>query len=141
LEQNRLAAASGAPDCPMCTEQCPVPWLEHSGNRPLSGILGTRPLNITGLSGVPPDCPMSPRCNGRLRQWSTAGPRLQSPAPEVRRQSAMTGCTGLSGAPKGQKSPNSNDQLMWHAPGSEQCCVRCAPDCPVCPSTEQSAND
>jgi hypothetical protein len=47
---NRLAAASGSSDCPVCTEKCLVPWLEHSANWPLSGFLSARPLKITGLS-------------------------------------------------------------------------------------------
>jgi hypothetical protein len=51
LEHNGLAIASGAPDCPVCTGQCSVHWVELSVNWPLSGILDTRPLKFTGLSG------------------------------------------------------------------------------------------
>jgi hypothetical protein len=61
LEQNRFAPAYGAPDYP-------VPRLEHSVNWPLSGILSAPQLKITGLSGMPSDCPMNPQSNGRLRQ-------------------------------------------------------------------------
>jgi hypothetical protein len=48
---NRFGGASGAPDCPVCTGQCPVPWLEHSANWPLSGFLSAHPLKIIGLYG------------------------------------------------------------------------------------------
>jgi hypothetical protein len=103
LDQNRLVAASGAPDCP-------VPWLEHFANWPLSSFLGARPLKITGLSGVPPDCSVSSQSKGRLRQQLTVRLRPQSTALEVKRQSHRTVwcATGLCRAPKGQKSSTVN---------------------------------
>jgi hypothetical protein len=52
----------------------------------------TAKLERTGLSGVPPDCPVSQEDKGL--QPSTA--------------------------------PNPNDWLMWHAPDSEHCHVRCS---------------
>jgi hypothetical protein len=119
-------------------KQCPVPWLEHSANWPLSSFLGAHPLKIIGLSSVPPDCPVSLRCNGQLHQRSTTGLQPQSAVPEVRRQSTTSGRTGLSGVPPNypvqqkdkrlQRStaPNSNGLVTWHAPDSEQYCVRCA---------------
>jgi hypothetical protein len=36
--------------------------------------------------------------------------------------------------------PNPNGQLTWQAPDNEQWDVWCAPDCPVCLSTKNSAN-
>jgi hypothetical protein len=41
-------------------------------NWPLSGFRRATPLKITGLSGVPPDSPVSQWSNGQLRQRSTA---------------------------------------------------------------------
>ena len=72
---NRLAAASGARDCPMCTTQYLVPWLEDSANWLLSGFLGARLLKIIGLSGGP------------SMQRSTVGLRPQS-EDSLRRQVA-----------------------------------------------------
>jgi hypothetical protein len=53
------------------TEQCPVPRLEHFTNWALSVNQSAPRIKITGLSGVQPNCPVSPRTNGRLRQRST----------------------------------------------------------------------
>jgi hypothetical protein len=103
---------------------------EHSANWLLSGFLGARPLKITGLSGELSEQLSSP-------QRSTAGLRSQYAASEVRRQSTTIGRTGLSGVPpdylvcqkdrrlQQSTTPKSNGRLTWHAPDSEQCCVRC----------------
>jgi hypothetical protein len=40
LHRARLASACGAPDCPVCTRQCPVPRLARSTNSLLSGKVG-----------------------------------------------------------------------------------------------------
>jgi hypothetical protein len=72
-----------------------------------------------------------------IEQRSTVRLRAQSAVPEVRRQSATTGHTGLSGVPpdclvpqedrrlQRSTAPNPNSRLMWHSPGSEQYSVRC----------------
>jgi hypothetical protein len=108
LEQNRFAPTCGAPDCP-------VPRLAHPANWPLSGIFSAPRLKITrlsgvhrstGLSGVPPDCPVHHK-DRRLQQ---------------------------------SMAPNPNGRLTWNAPDNEQCHVRCAPHCPVCPSTDRTVN-
>jgi hypothetical protein len=72
MEQNIFAPAWGAPDCP-------VPRLARPGNWPLSRKQSAPRLKITGLSGVSPDCPVSPRAtvifaNGQLpRDWTSEG--------------------------------------------------------------------
>nr|ACN29290.1 unknown [Zea mays] len=53
MEQNRFVPACGAPDCLVCTEQCPVPRLACPANWPLSGKRSTPRLKFTGLSGKP----------------------------------------------------------------------------------------
>jgi hypothetical protein len=143
MEQNRTAPACGASECPVCTGQCPVPRLLSPANWPLSGKCSASRLKIIGLSGVPPDCPLS---NGHLHQWSTAAAATDSERQKVRRQSAMLDRTELWVHQKDRRlqrttAPNPNGRLTWHAPDSEQYSVRCAPNCPVCPSTENSAND
>jgi hypothetical protein len=46
--------------------QCPVHQDRTRSNQPLSGKRRHAPLKFTGLSGVPPDCPVSQRGNGYL---------------------------------------------------------------------------
>jgi hypothetical protein len=53
IGQFRIAPDRGAPDYPMCTEQCPVPRLERLANWPLSGKLKAPRLKFTELSGEP----------------------------------------------------------------------------------------
>jgi hypothetical protein len=86
-------------------------------NWPLLGFLGARSLKITRLSGVPPDCLVNPRCNGRLHQRSTTGLHPQSEASEVRSQKIVCDdrshqifrcATGLSGAAKEQTTSTLN---------------------------------
>jgi hypothetical protein len=78
------------------------------------------------------------RVTVNFAQWSTVRLRAQSKVLEVRRQSATTGHTGLSGVqpdcPVQQKNkrlqwssaPNPNGRLTWHSPDNEQWRVRCA---------------
>jgi hypothetical protein len=108
-EQNRLAPAYGAPDCPVCTRQCPVPRLARPVNWPLSEICSTSPLKTTGLFAVSPDCPMSPQSNDRLRQRSTAVNCTAVWSAKGQGQSAMSGRTGQSSAPKGQMTSTVNN--------------------------------
>jgi hypothetical protein len=53
------------------TGHCPVPRPRHPTNWLLSVFLRATPLKITGLSSVPPECPVSQRINGQLCQQST----------------------------------------------------------------------
>jgi hypothetical protein len=99
LEHTRFGVASGAPDtvrCPVCTGHCPLPRLEHLVNWPLSGFLRAIPLKFTGLSGEPPDYPVSQRSNVQLRPTVSIA--------EVRSQSAKSEHIGLSGAARGHKT-------------------------------------
>jgi hypothetical protein len=140
LEQNRFTPIYGASDCLVCTRQCSVPRLEHPANWPLSGILSAPRLKFTGLSGVHRTVWWAHGAtvdfaNGRLR--STA---LQSEASEVKRQSVMSGRTGLSGAPQGQTTSMVNSSK----PQRSADVVRPGPwtvECLVSPSIENSAND
>jgi hypothetical protein len=74
MGQDRIASAFGAPDCPVCIEQCSVP--RYPTNRPLSGKHSAPRLKFTGLSG-------EPMSNGRLPPWSEPS--------EGQRQSATSG--------------------------------------------------
>jgi hypothetical protein len=84
------------------TRHCQVPWLEHFANWPLSGFLSARSLKITGLSGEPPDCLVRQKSNDHLRPMVDCNDYAAVCSAEVKRQSATSGCTGLSGAAKGQ---------------------------------------
>jgi hypothetical protein len=53
------------------TGHCPVPRPKRLLNRPLSGFLRATALKFTGLSGAPPDCPVSQWSNDQLRPRST----------------------------------------------------------------------
>jgi hypothetical protein len=66
IRERRMARANGrqgAPDCPVCTRQCPVRQLPRICNGRLCQNrkeIGTRPSTVTvrwrtGLSGTPPD--------------------------------------------------------------------------------------
>jgi hypothetical protein len=103
-------ARSGAPDCPVCTGQCPVRQADSARTgRSREFADGVR-LKFTGLSGVhrtvrcAPDCPVSQRsarANGRPRNprgtRGRANGRKTAPDCPV--------CTGLSGAPTARRSP------------------------------------
>jgi hypothetical protein len=116
-----------------------VPWLKHSVNWLLSGFHSARPLKIIGQSSVPPDCPVRPQSNNQLCQWSTSQQSdRKKTVCDVRSHRTVWCATGLSGAPKGQRSSTVNSSKPQLS--AEQWRVRCTTDCPVCPSTEQSAN-
>jgi hypothetical protein len=74
----RANSRQGAPDCPMCTGQCPVRQLPRRCNSHLSQKrkhICTRPSTVTvrwctGLSGGAPDCPVvhrTVRCTTRQK--------------------------------------------------------------------------
>jgi hypothetical protein len=125
---NRLAAASGARDCPMCTTQYLVPWLEDSANWLLSGFLGARLLKIIGLSGGPSMQRSTPptvdcgRCTCSLQRWKSEDSLRRQVAPDcpVHHEDIQL---------QRSTAPKLNGRRTWHSP-----------DCPVCPSTEKSAN-
>jgi hypothetical protein len=124
-----------SPDCPVChrTVRC-----------------------ATGLSGVPPDCPVHQGSNGYLRatvdydhkQYRTVN------AAEVR--AAGQRGTRLSGvtpdclvphedkASNGQPAPSPNDKMMWrhtrHCPVAHRTLSGGAPDCLVRPSPAAFSN-
>jgi hypothetical protein len=52
LRQAKLAPACGAPDCPACTRQCPVPRLTPRRTGRSQKKLRTPWLKFTGLTGV-----------------------------------------------------------------------------------------
>jgi hypothetical protein len=99
MEQNRFAPTCGTLDSLQC------PGWRAPPNWPLSGKHSAPRLKITGLSGVSPDCPVSPRAT-----IDFANVRLppQSEALEGQRQSVMSGCTGLSDVPQGKTNSTVN---------------------------------
>jgi hypothetical protein len=130
-------ARSGAPDCPVCTGQCPVRQADSARTgRSREFADGVR-LKFTGLSGVhrtvrcAPDCPVSQR---------SAAQSARDTWPSQRSEDG----TGLSGVHRTVRCANgsqiSNGLQRSAAPGKETNrapdSVRCAPDCPVPPSTE-----
>jgi hypothetical protein len=94
LEQNRLAAASGALDCPVSDALAGAPHeLAALGFSQRSSTKNHRTIRCAiGLSDVPSDCPVSTRCNDRLRQQSTAGLRPQSVAEDSLRRQVAPDC-------------------------------------------------
>jgi hypothetical protein len=130
-------ARSGAPDCPVCTGQCPVRQAASARTGRSREIGRRRTAKIHRTVRCAPDCPVSQRsarANGRLRNprgtRGRANGRKTAPDCPV--------CTGLSGAPTARRSPaafqrsEATEKETNRAPDS----VRCAPDCPVPPSTE-----
>jgi hypothetical protein len=144
MGQVRLAPACGAPDCLVCTGYCQVPRLAQPTNMPLSGKLSAPRQKFTGLSGMSPNCPLSPRpmvnfANGRLpsgqkgqkvrngHRKSVApdcpvrhrGRRIQRSTPTSdwrgrHRTMLCLVCTGLSGAPVDKKVQPT--AIMWLGP-------------------------
>jgi hypothetical protein len=90
------------------TKHCPVPRLQPSANWPLSGFLSARPLKFIGLSGAPPDCPVSQQSNGQLRPTVDCADYGAVSSAEVRNQSAKWEHTGLSDAARRQKNSTVN---------------------------------
>jgi hypothetical protein len=88
-------------------------------NQPLSGFRQRAPLKFTGLSGVPPDCPVHWRSNGYPTQRSTATDTLHC-------YSVRTVHAEVRAVVRG-------------APDSEQCLAGAAPDCPV-PLEDKASN-
>jgi hypothetical protein len=116
-------------------------------HRTVSGAPGRAPLELATLGFSQgalrynsPDCPVCTRHvrwangatvtahNDRLQKWTVERTM------QVRCQAAKSERTGLSGAAIGQRV------LTWRAPKSEQYLSGAPPDCPVCPSTPNSAN-
>jgi hypothetical protein len=117
------------------TGQCPV----HQGR--LTSILHSRvsfrrtPLNFTGLSGAPPDCPVCQRSNGYLRAMVDSERDSTVNSERDRSQSRSQKGTGLSGAPpdspvthedkasNGRPAPSPNGRMTWrtgHCPMAHQ---------------------
>jgi hypothetical protein len=137
-----------APDCPVCTRQCPVRQAARLAAKrsywPLSGNEPGALAIIHRTVRCAPDCPVSQAANGsRQRQQSARNqqrPRGGHVCCANGRRAApdCPVCTGLSGEPSDQRRQRS---AQWstrlfkegnRAPDS----VRCAPDCPVCPCGE-----
>jgi hypothetical protein len=103
----------------------------------------------TGLSGVPPDCPVCHRSNGYRAQQSPANVnsartvRAESEQRQKAHRTVTVRCgTRLSGAPSCQSSncqkcQNPNGWVTWLA---HRTASGGAPDCPVRPSTDNLPN-
>jgi hypothetical protein len=88
------------------TRHCLVPQVATHANCLLSGFLRATPLKFTGLSSVPPDCPVSQRSNGQLRPTVACADEATVDRAEVR--TAKSERTGLSGAIRGQRTSTVN---------------------------------
>jgi hypothetical protein len=111
--------SGGAPDSVWCA-RLPRP------KRLLSGFSPATSAKIHRTVRCAPDCPVSQRSAGPTVGRATRGRangRKEAPDCPV--------CTGLSGAPDLQRSASLFMETN-RAPDS----VRCAPDCPVRPTTE-----
>jgi hypothetical protein len=90
---------------------------------------------VTGLSD-------EPTTNGLLHQWSTATTtaniRRSETVRKSQRRQVAPNCPVRHRGRQIQRSTatDANDRVTWKAPDNEQCCVRCAADCLVRPSTE-----
>jgi hypothetical protein len=116
--------------CPVCTGHCLVPWLKHSTNWPLLGILGVRPLKFTELSS-------ERTSKGQLRPTvdcatvhTVRSVRSQKTVYDDRSHRTVRCATGLFGAARGQTTSTVNRsktqrRLTWPSPNSEQWSVRC----------------
>jgi hypothetical protein len=120
----------GAPDCPVVHRTVSGAPGCLDLKTLFSGICRRRTAKIHRTVRCAPDCPVSQRsaqANGRPRNLRTtrglANGRKKAPDCPV--------CTGLSGAPDLQRSAAPVKETN-RAPDS----VRCAPDCPVRPTTE-----
>jgi hypothetical protein len=107
LSPARLAPAYGAPDCPGCTGQCPVPRLAHATNSLLSEKVGGAVDIIHWTVRCEPDYPMS-QLHPRQRSAAQLAGDVW-PAPTVTRPHWTVWCAiGLSGVPRGS-------WLQWSA--------------------------
>jgi hypothetical protein len=102
--------------CPVCIRHYPVPRLKTSANWILSGKLSARPLKFIGLSGAPPNCPVSQQSNGQLRPMvdcaivcTVCSTRSQKTVCDDRSHQTIRCTTGLSGAARRQKTSTINN--------------------------------
>jgi hypothetical protein len=132
LKHNKLAIASGTPDCP-------VPWLEHSANWLLLGFLSAPPLTITRLSG-------ETTSNGQLRPTvDCATARVVCTARSQNtfcddRSHRTVRCSKRTDDFNGQ--PLKTPTIGWrdtHRTMNSRV-SGAPPDCPVCPSIEHPTN-
>jgi hypothetical protein len=127
---------AGAPDCPVCTGQCPVRQTsagETSRSRVFSGDFGYNS----------PDCPVCTGLSGEPTVgWANGRPR------DLRRTrgraNGRKGGTGLSGVHRTVRCANGSQicnrqqrsAALFMETNRAPDSVRCAPDCPVHPTTE-----
>jgi hypothetical protein len=116
----------GAPDSVRCARLARANW-------PLSGIHRRHTTIIHRTVRCAPDCPV---CTGRPSQRSAA-----RSARDTWPSQRLEGGTGLSGVhrtcPVRQRLPNPQRSASPFKEGNRAPdSVRCAPDCPVCQTTE-----
>ena len=121
-------AQSGAPDCPVCTGQCPVRQAGATRTGRSREIGRRRTAKIHRTVRCAPDCPVSQRsarANGRPRNprgtRGRANGRKTAPDCPV--------CTGHVRCANGSLAVNGRLRQLWKE-------IRCAPDYPVRQSTE-----
>jgi hypothetical protein len=121
------------------TGQCLVHQDRTIPNSPPSGFSGRPPLYFTGLSGVPPDCPVHQRSNDYFAQRSTAKAWGQSYSDEQCAQSQSSPSEAHrtlnsvcpvpleDKASNGQKLLNPNGWVTWLAHRTVRCAHRQQP--------------
>jgi hypothetical protein len=122
---------AGAPDCPVCTGQCPVRQTsagQTSRSRVFSGDFGYNSPDCpvcTGLSGEPTVGKANGRPHDLRRTRGLANGREGAPDCPV--------CTGLSGAPDLQRSATVDCAVFGNKSGTGQC--------PVCTGLSGAPDD
>jgi hypothetical protein len=143
----RLAPVCNAPDCPVCTRQCSVPRLARPTDKPLSGKTQRSVAIIHRTVRCASNCPVSPQPTVNFaNSWLPPELETDRKSETVRRQVAPDYPVRHRGrriqrSTRGRRiqrstATHANGRVPWQAPDNEQCRVRCAPDCPVHPSTE-----
>jgi hypothetical protein len=120
---------SSAPDCPVCHRTVSgAPGVVHSKLFSF-GFPGAAPLKFTGLSGVPPDCPVHQRSNGYLRATVDSDSEQYRTVNAAEVRAVGQRGTGLSGvapdclvphedrASNGRPAPSPNDRMTWRHTG------------------------
>ena len=130
-------ARSGAPDCPVCTGQCPVRQAGATRTGRSREIGRRRTAKIHRTVRCAPDCPVSQRsarANGRPRNPRGTRGRAngRKTAPDCPVCTGHVRCANSARSANGLQRSSSPFKETNRAPDS----VRCAPDCPVPPTTE-----
>ena len=126
-------ARSGAPDCPVCTGQCPVRQAGATRTGRSREIGRRRTAKIHRTVRCAPDCPVSQRSAGPTVGRAIGARHVAEPT--VGRKHRTVRCAPdcpVRQICNGRQRSASPIKERNRAPDT----VRCAPDCPVRPTTE-----